>query len=181
MPRRIALMLVGMLALAACASRVPSGEPHAGGYVGGVVNAECAPFARALTGVGLQGAAADWWQAADGRYARVHAPNEGSLQVLRRSGRLPSGHVAVVSRVVSARQILVTQANWVPRRVATDQPVIDVSTHNDWSSVRIWWPPTGEMGTTDYAAYGFILPDRPASHDQLMAATPRAIRSVTGG
>jgi hypothetical protein len=32
------------------------------------------------------------------------------------------------------------------------------------------------MGVTKYAAHGFILPDRPASHDQLIAATPRAVR-----
>jgi len=31
------------------------------------------------------------------------------------------------------------------------------------------------MGITTYAAYGFIRPDRPTSHEQLIAATPRAI------
>ena len=98
------------------------------------------------------------------------------MLVLRRSGRLPSGHVAVVSQVMGRRQILVTQANWVHHRVSEDQPVIDVSAANDWSMVRVWWPPTGEMGVTDYPAYGFIRADRPATHDQLIAATPRAIR-----
>jgi hypothetical protein len=96
--------------------------------------------------------------------------------VLRRSGRLPSGHVAVVSQLVGRRQILVTQANWVHHRVSEDQPVIDVSAENDWSMVRVWWPPTDEMGVTEYPAYGFIFADQPASHDQLIAATPRAIR-----
>jgi hypothetical protein len=42
--------------------------------------------------------------------------------------------------------------------------------------VRVWWPPTDEMGVTEYPAYGFIFADQPASHDQLIAATPRAIR-----
>ena len=32
------------------------------------------------------------------------------------------------------------------------------------------------MGITDYPAFGFIRPERPATHDQLTAATPRAIR-----
>jgi hypothetical protein len=96
--------------------------------------------------------------------------------VLRRSGRLPSGHVAVVSQVIDRRQILVTQANWVHHRVSEDQPVTDISPANDWSLVRVWWPPTGEMGTTAYPAFGFIRPERPATHDQLAAATPRAIR-----
>jgi hypothetical protein len=175
--RRLApFLLIGMLGLVACTLRAPGGSPYAGGYVGGTVTAECAPFARALTGVRLEGEAADWWWEADGRYARQSMPEEGGVLVLRRSGRLPSGHVAVVSQVLSARQILVTQANWVHHRVTEDQPVIDVSAANDWSVVRLWWPPSEQMGITEYAARGFILPDRPASHDQLIAATPQAVR-----
>jgi hypothetical protein len=164
------LILLGLLS--ACAS----GGSRAGDYVGGSVPLDCAPFARALSGIRLSGAAADWWRQADGRYARGTSPAVGSVLVLRRSGRVPSGHVAVVSQVVGRRQILVTQANWVHHRVSEDQPVIDVSAENDWSMVRVWWPPTDEMGITEYPAYGFILADRPASHDQLIAATPRAIR-----
>jgi hypothetical protein len=176
----IPLLLLGILALSACASRVPPDTPYAGGYVGGTVTAECAPFARALSGVRLQGAAADWWWEADGQYARRSQPEEGSVLVLRRSGRLPDGHVAVVSRVLSARQILVTQANWVHHRVTEDQPVIDVSADNDWTLVRVWWPPADSMGVTDYPAYGFIRPDRPATHRELTAGVPRAIR-IAGG
>jgi hypothetical protein len=180
MRQRIPLLLLGLLALSACGSRMPQG-PQAGAYVGGDVAAECAPFARALSGVSLYGPAADWWWEASGRYLRQRTPAEGSVLVLSRSARLPDGHVAVVSRVLSAREILVTQANWVHHRVTEDQPVIDVSTYNDWSVVRLWWPPAGEMGITDYPAAGFIRPERPASHDQLMVGTPRAIRIVTGG
>jgi hypothetical protein len=73
------------------------------------------------------------------------------------------------------RQVLVTQANWVHHRVTLDQPVIDVSATNNWSSVRVWWPPAGEMGVSDYPAYGFIRTG-PATRDQIVAATPRAIR-----
>jgi hypothetical protein len=175
------ILLVATLGLSACASRVPTSNAYLGGYVGGTVTAECAPFARALTGVRLSGAAADWWWEADGRYVRQGAPAEGSVLVLRRSDRLPSGHVAVVSQVLSARQILVTQANWVHHRVTEDQPVIDVSPSNDWSLVRVWWPPAGAMGATDYPAYGFIRPDRPATHQQLTASVPRAIRILSGG
>jgi hypothetical protein len=54
--------------------------------------------------------------------------------------------------------------------------VLDVSPGNDWSVVRLWWPPSGQMGIAEYAVRGFIQPDRPASHDQLIAATPRAVR-----
>ena len=170
------LLLTGLLALSACASHAPGGGP----YIGGTVPVECAPFARALTGVRLNGEAADWWWEADGRYAREATPREGSLLVLRRSSRLPSGHVAVVAQVLSARQILVTQANWVHHRVTEDQPVVDVSEANDWTEVRVWWPPSRQMGSHDYPAYGFIRPDHALSHDEIASATPRAIRIAVG-
>jgi hypothetical protein len=174
--RRSGLCSVPLLIVLGLLSACASGGSRAGYYVGGSVPLECAPFARALSGIRLSGAAADWWWQADGRYARGGSPSIGSVLVLRRSGRLPSGHVAVVSQLVGRRQILVTQANWVHHRVSEDQPVIDVSAENDWSMVRVWWPPTDEMGVTEYPAYGFIRTDRPTSHDQLIAATPRAIR-----
>jgi hypothetical protein len=165
---------VMMLVLAACGG--PGGASRVGDYVGGSVGLECAPFARALSGVRLSGAAADWWQEADGRYVRSETPSVGSVLVFHRSGRLPDGHVAVVSQVVGRREILVTQANWVHHRVSEDQPVVDVSADNSWTLVRVWWPPAGEMGVSEYPAFGFIRTDGPMSHDQLIAATPRAIR-----
>ena len=160
--------------LTACATHSPTADS-----IGGAVPLDCAPFARALSGIRLTGAAADWWWQADGRYDRGDRPSIGSVLVLRRSGRLPDGHVAVVSQIVGRRQIMVTQANWVHHRVNQDQPVIDVSATNDWSIVRVWWPPSGQMGVTDYPAHGFIRADRPLTHDQLAAAIPRAIRLAT--
>jgi surface antigen len=167
------------LALAACSSGQITGA-RAGDYVGGPAAVECAPFARALTGVSLSGDGADWWRQAEGRYARSRTPEVGSVLVFRRSGRLPYGHVAVVSAVLSRRQIMVTQANWVHRRVTEDQPVLDVSSDGDWSAVRVWWPPSGQIGTSDYEIFGFIRPDHPFGHYQLIAATPRAIRIAEG-
>jgi hypothetical protein len=179
--RRIAVRLLPLLclALAACGSGAPGA--HVGDYVGGNAPVECAPFARALTGVSLSGAAADWWRQAEGRYARGRDPQVGSVLVFRRSGHLPYGHVSVVSRVLSRRQILVTSANWVHHRVTEDQPVVDVSEAGDWSVVRVWWTPSGQMGVTDYSVYGFIRPDHPAGHDRLIAATPSAIRVAEQG
>ena len=165
-----------LLAVSACATHVRDTGAHAGDYIGGSVPLDCAPFARALSGLRLAGPAADWWPESDGRYVRDNSPSVGGVLVFRRSARLPDGHVAVVSQVLGRREILVTQANWVHHRVSTDQPVIDVSGANDWSVVRVWWPPVGQIGVTDYSAYGFIQPERPATHDQLIAATPRAIR-----
>jgi CHAP domain-containing protein len=164
------------LLLAACGSE----NSRTGDYVGGTAAVECAPFARALTGIALSGAAADWWQQAAGRYTRTRQPEVGSLMVFRRSGRLPYGHVAVVSRVLSRRHILVTQANWVHHRVTEDQPVLDISAGGDWSEARVWWPATGQMGIAAYAIHGFIRPDHPAEHDRLIAETPTAIRLAEG-
>jgi hypothetical protein len=67
-----------------------------------------------------------------GRALRAgRAPRGGSVLVLMRTSRLPQGHVAVVSRVVSAREIRVDHANWASGaakgRAARDQPVMDVS------------------------------------------------------
>ena len=133
--RRLVVPAFLSLFLAACGSSHPLAD--AGKYVGGTVPLECAPFARALTGVALRGDAASWWDAAAGRYDRGHAPRVGSVLVLTRSSRLPYGHVAVVSHLLERRKILVTQANWVHHRVTEDQAVIDVSPANGRS------PPSG--------------------------------------
>ena len=119
---------------------------------------ECAPYARQVTGVQLYGDAASWWDQADGRYAKSSDPVPGGVLVFRRSGRLPYGHVAVVRNQLSAREITVDQANWVHHRVTTGEPVVDVSDANDWSQVRVWWDPAGNLGVTTYPAYGFIVP-----------------------
>jgi len=65
--------------------------------------------------------------------------------------------------------------------VTEDQPVIDVSTLNDWSEVRVWWPPSGQMGITPYPTYGFVRASKPVSRDQLVAGTPQAIKVATAG
>ncbi len=119
---------------------------------------DCVPYARQVSGVQLYGDAAAWWDQADGRYAKGPAPVPGGVLVFRRSGRLPYGHVAVVRRQVSPREITVDQANWVHRRVTIGEPVVDVSGANDWSQVRVWWQPTGALGVTTYQTYGFIAP-----------------------
>src|ERR1700745_979413 len=74
--------------------------------------ANCALYARAETGVALYGSAGGWWDQADGRYQRGHLPVVGAILVFKRTRHIPSGHVAVVAQVVSAREILVDQANW---------------------------------------------------------------------
>jgi len=132
---------------------------------------ECAPFARQLSGIQLYGEAYSWWDQADGRYAKGSDPVEGGVLVFRRSGRLPSGHVSVVARRVSDREIRVTQANWVHRRITRDEAVLDVSPGNDWSRVRVWWAPSRALGTTIYPTYGFIAPTRDMRRDLVASRT----------
>ena len=151
MGRRAALL--APLALFGCASpRAP--RPEAAGGL------SCVPYARARSGIALRGDAWQWWEAAEGRYARGRAPRSGSVLVLMRTSRLPQGHVAVVTRVVSAREIRVDHANWASGsakgREARDQPVQDVSAANDWSLVRVWYPRANDYGSSNWPALGFI-------------------------
>ena len=135
-----------------------AGVPEPGGFQ----DLSCVPYARARSGVNLRGDAWQWWDAASGRYARARTPEPGSVLVLARTARLPSGHLAVVSRLVSAREIQVDHANWASGagrgRVAEAQPVLDVSPANDWTQLRVWYPRINDYGSTVFAANGFVLP-----------------------
>ena len=125
---------------------------------GGSGEVECAPYARQASGVQLYGDAAAWWDEAAGRYARSASPQAGAVLVFQRSGRLPHGHVSVVTALTGARAVLVTQANWVHGRVGVGEPVVDVSPGNDWTAVRVWWAPGGALGAAVYPAFGFVGP-----------------------
>ncbi len=133
------------------------------GYQGGAA-VSCVPYARARTGIELRGDAWEWWDAAAGRYQRGRAPQRGHVLVFGRTRRLPSGHVSVVRRVVGPREIRVDHANWAEAggsgrgRISEDQPVLDVSPANDWSSLRVWYPPIQDFRNTVFAAHGFISP-----------------------
>ena len=156
----ILLLALGALTLQGCGSSRVAGPAVS---VGAATSLECAPFARQATGLQLFGDAAGWWDQAAGRYDRGATPVAGGVLVFRRSGRLPSGHVSVVTRVISGRQIMVTQANWVRRRITRADAVADISPRNDWSLVRVWWAPSNSLGTGAYPTYGFIAPGRRGS------------------
>ena len=134
----------------------------------------CVPFARAESGILLSGNAYQWWDNAAGRYARGASPEPGSVLTFRANGRMRLGHVAVVARVVNAREVLIDQANWpgatMRGGVSEAIPVVDVSEANDWSAVRVGLGRGGEFGSV-YPTYGFIY-DRPDNGTVVANANP---------
>lgn len=148
--------------LAALIASAPAAASSLLDYVG-----ECVPFARAASGVEIYGDAWSWWDKAAGRYRRGYEPREGAVIVFARSARLPLGHVAVISRVVDDRVVMVTHANWSRvngkrGHVEQDVTLTDVSRAGDWSAVRVWYRGTAGMGTTSYPVSGFIYGTREA-------------------
>lgn len=125
-------------------------------YVG-----ECVPFARAASGIQIYGDAWMWWDQAKGRYDRGSAPRVGSVLAFAKSAKLRLGHVAVVSRVVEKRVIMITHANWSRLNGARghaerDVTLFDVSARGDWSLVKVWYRDQQGLGSSIYPAHGFI-------------------------
>lgn len=128
---------------------------------------QCVAYAREVTGLNLKGDAWKWWEAAQGLYDRGVTPKEGAVLVFKRQGSMSHGHVSVIRKIASSRVILVDHANWAPHRsagrgqVTEAVPVIDVSSNNDWSQVRVWYRPSNEYGSRVYKTQGFVY--RPGS------------------
>lgn len=121
---------------------------------------QCVGYAREITGVAIRGNAHTWWAQAEGRYPRGTMPREGAVMALRSSAAMPLGHVAVVSQIISAREVLLDHANWSRGgRVERGVRAIDVSAAGDWSAVKIWFGPIGDMGKRVNAVAGFIYPE----------------------
>ncbi len=128
---------------------------------------QCVPYARQVTGVRIYGDAYTWWDQAEGRYKRGFVPKVGAVMALLPHGGSHLGHVAAVSRIVDARTILIRHANWSPiggRRGQIEDNVraVDVSADNDWSEVRIWFAPIGDLGGSHWPVQGFIYPNKGA-------------------
>jgi surface antigen len=119
--------------------------------------ANCALYVRAETGVALYGAAGRWWDEAEGRYERGHVPAPGAIVVFKRTGQMPSGHVAIVTKLVSADEILVDHANWQRGTVSRGMSVIDTSPNHDWTQVAVMDVYSGKHGR-DNPTFGFIYP-----------------------
>lgn len=116
----------------------------------------CVPYARNLSGIEIRGNAKDWWGKARNGFARGNEPAVGSVMSFRATRGMPLGHVAVVSDVVSAREVVVNHANWHRNKVSLKMGVRDVSKNNDWTLVRVESHP-GRYGSF-YPVNGFIYP-----------------------
>ena len=117
----------------------------------------CVPFARNMSGVQIRGNANTWWGQANGLYEKGKTPLVGAVMAFRKTNRLPMGHIAVVSEVISDREIRVDHANWKRNKISLKMDVIDVSEKNDWSAVRLKSQPTA-FGSV-YPITGFIYPE----------------------
>jgi surface antigen len=131
---------------------------------------QCVPYAREVSHIELSGDAFLWWAEASGRYARGSVPVEGAVLNFRSIGRMPLGHVAVVTSVVDSRTILVTQANWVHGSITNDVTMQDVSPNNDWTEVEVELGDSSRWGAA-YPTYGFIY-NQPANSTVIAAAAP---------
>lgn len=151
------------LLLALTLSAVATGPAVAVQVVPSQSHWECVPIARSLSGIQIRGDAHTWWGQAEGRYQKGHAPRRGAVLAFIPHGRMELGHVAAVSKVLDSRNVLVTHSNWSRidgRRgqIEKDVRVVDVSAANDWSRVRVWYAPLGNLGTTEWPTHGFIYP-----------------------
>ena len=137
---------------------------------------QCAPYARQISGIELYGRAAGWWDQAAGQYDRGNEPRVGAVLAFSSSRSMPAGHVAMVSKVVNSREVLLTHANWSYRGgIEHDVRAVDVSPNNDWTNVRVWYGPIHDLGLRPNPAHGFIY----ASHSAPKGDAPVVFASAT--
>ncbi|MBR0671867.1 CHAP domain-containing protein [Neoroseomonas soli] len=146
---------------------------YAGGGGGGI---SCVPYARQATGMAISGNGGQWWYNAAGLYARGNRPEVGSIMAFPGSGGMRAGHVAVVERVVSSREVLIHHANWGGpgiRRgsIMRGVSVVDASPQNDWTQVRVQVGHSSDNYGRTYAVQGFIYNRPDATGGTLFAGT----------
>ncbi|WIA56438.1 CHAP domain-containing protein [Sphingobium sp. WTD-1] len=131
----------------------------------GATALQCVPYARIVSGVEIYGDALTWWDQAQDHYKRGSIPKKGAVLAFRPVGPMTLGHVAVVSRILDDRRVLIRHANWSsPGAIEEDVLAIDVSDAGDWSQVRVWHSPTGQMGARTNPTFGFIYPAKAKLH-----------------
>lgn len=163
--------------------RVVRGARAYGGYGGGL---SCVPYARQATGMEISGNGGQWWYNAAGSYARGNRPEPGSILAMPSSGGMRAGHVAVVERVISPREITIHHANWGGpgiRRgtVMRGVSVVDVSDRNDWSVVRVQVGHDNDTFGRTYPVQGFIYNRPDTGGTMVAAARSRGVTVQEGG
>ena len=153
--------VLGSLAAAAVMTLAPFSGASADTYW------QCVPFARLVSGIQIFGDAYTWWKQAVGHYDTGFSPKAGAVLCFKPNGKMSLGHVAVVSQVLTDRVIQITHANWsriggTRGQIEKDVTVIDVSPAGDWSTVKVWYDPVRDLGSTTYPTYGFIYQDAQA-------------------
>lgn len=142
---------------------------------------QCVPYARQISGIQLFGRAESWWSQAKGVYDRGNEPRVGAVLSFSASRAMPIGHVAMVSKIVSDREVLLNHANWSYRGgIERDVRAVDVSANNDWTDVRVWYGPIGGLGIRSNPAHGFIYPEHQAASAEpvrIASADPDAMRA----
>jgi len=117
----------------------------------------CVEYARLRSGLAIFGDAKLWWSRAKNLYAEFTQPAVDAVMVFSGSKRIRRGHVAVVTQIVSQREIIVDHANWQNHgEIDRNMPVLDVSSANDWSKVRVWDVNGSRWGARIYKISGFI-------------------------
>lgn len=128
---------------------------------------QCVPFARDLSGIEIRGNAHTWWAQATGKYAKGNTPKVGAVLSFKSTRSMPLGHVAVVSKIINDREILISHSNWSPingRRgqIERNVKVVDVSANGDWTNVKVWYAPIKALGLRSNPTNGFIYNGRDA-------------------
>jgi len=117
----------------------------------------CVEYARLRSGLAIFGDAKLWWSRARNLYDEFAQPAVDAVMVFSGSKRIRKGHVAVVTEIVSPREVIVDHANWQNHgEIDHNTPVLDVSTKNDWSAVRVWDINSAQWGARVYKLSGFI-------------------------
>ncbi len=135
---------------------------------------QCVPYARRVSGIRIFGDAWTWWDQAAGRYARGSTPKIGAIMALKPYGPMQLGHVAVVSRILDTRTVLLRHANWSPiggvrGQIEDNVRAVDASPGNDWSAVRVWFAPLQNLGATHWPVQGFIYKSAPRGKNRVSA------------
>ena len=182
---RAAVLAVSCVAMSTAAGARPHHHGHARVFhhprhyaSAGAHVIQCVAFARADTDIALSGNADDWWQNAEGVYARGTAPEVGSVLNFRANGRMRLGHVAVVTNVVDSRTIQIDQSHWNANGISRNVSVVDVSENNDWTAVRVELGRQGTYGSI-YPTYGFIYA-RPDTTGRIVTARSDVIAPRLG-